>query len=94
MLTVRENVKSLVKRLVVEKEIPLRGERVDRLADEIIDRLGLNGPEGNYVGYWPCAVVVESKGMTTIFSKPMEFPVIWIQADRLLKDGIDAVEVY
>ena len=93
MNTIRHNMKDLVKHLLVTKGIASE-EFADQLAEGIADKAGLDGIEGDQVGRLACVVLTTLKGCTTLYHKPVELPVVWIDFDNLRREGVESVEVF
>jgi len=93
MNTIRDNMKDLLRELLIHKGIASQ-DRAGDLACEIADSMGLDGPEGDVIGRPRCAILSTIKGITTLYYKPSDLPVIWIDFDRLRKERVDAVEVF
>ena len=93
MNTIRDNMKDLVRQLLITKGIA--GEdQAYAWAAEIADLAGLDGIEGDQIGRLACVVLTTLKGCTTLYHKPVELPVVWIDFDRLRHEGAESVEVF
>ena len=92
MNTIRENMKDLVKELLLEKGVTTE-EQAYEWACGIADQLGLDGLEGDQIGRLACVILTTLKGVTRVASKPEGIPVVWIDEDSLSRNGADAVEV-
>ncbi len=93
MNTLRENMTDLVRRLLVTKGIASEDQAYE-WACGIADHAGLDGIEGDQMGRLACVVLTTLKGCTTLYHKPVELPVVWIDFDRLRHEGADSVEVF
>jgi hypothetical protein len=93
MNTLRDNMKDLVKQLLITRGIATE-VLANEWAGDIADRLGLLGPEGDTLGRLPCVIVTTLKCTTTLYHKPEGLPVIWIDFDRLRHEGAESVEVF
>ena len=93
MNTIRDNMKDLVKHLLVTKGIASQ-EKAQVWASEISDLAGLDGIEGDQIGRLACVVLTTLKGCTTLYHKPVAVPVVWIDFDRLRHEGVESVEVF
>jgi hypothetical protein len=93
MNTIRDNMKDLVRDLLVTKGIASE-EQAYEWGCGIADQLGLDGLEGDQIGRMACVILTTLRGMTTLYHKPDELPVIWIDFDRLRREGMDSVEVF
>jgi hypothetical protein len=93
MSTIRENMKDLVQRLLVTKGIASE-EQAYEWACGIAERMGLDGLEGDQIGRLACVILTTLKGTTTLYHKPIELPVVWINFDDLRREGVESVEVF
>ena len=93
MSTIRNNMKDLVKHLLVTKGIASE-ELANKFAEGIADMAGLDGIEGDQMGRLACLILTTLKGCTTLYHKPVELPVVWIDFDNLRREGVESVEVF
>ena len=93
MNTIRDNMKDLVRDLLLTKGI-CSEEQAYEWACGIADRMGLDGLEGDQIGRLACVVLTTLKGITTLYHKPAEWPVVWIDFDNLRREGAESVEVF
>ncbi len=93
MTTIRDNMKDLVQRMLVTKGITSE-EQAYEWACGIADHLGLDGLEGDQIGRLACVILTTLKGTTTLYHKPAEVPVVWINFDDLRREGVESVEVF
>ena len=93
MTTIRDNMKDLVQRMLVTKGIASE-EQAYEWACGIADQLGLDGMEGDQIGRLACVILTTLKGTTTLYHKPAEVPVVWINFDDLRREGVESVEVF
>ena len=50
--------------------------------------------EGDQIGRLACVILTTLKGTTTLYHKPAEVPVVWINFDDLRREGVESVEVF
>ena len=93
MNTIRDNMKDLVKHLLVTKGIACE-DQANEWAAGIADQVGLDGLEGDQMGRFACVILTTLKGCTTLYHKPVELPVVWINFDDLRRKGVESVEVF
>ena len=93
MNTIRDNMKDLVQQLLRTKGI-CSDEQAYEWACGIADRMGLDGLEGDQIGRLACVILTTLKGVTTLYHKPPEVPVLWINFDDLRREGPESVEVF
>ena len=93
MNTIRDNMKDLVQRLLVTKGIASEDQAYE-WACGIADRMGLDGLEGDQIGRLACVILTTLKATTTLYHKPADLPVVWINFDDLRTEGVDSVEVF
>ena len=93
MNSIRDNMKDLVAQLLLTKGIASEDQAYE-WACGVADHMGLDGLEGDQVGRLACVILTTFKGITTLYHKPAELPVVWIDFDRLRREGVESVEVF
>ena len=93
MNTIRDNMKDLVRQLLVTKGIASEEQSLE-WATGIADEMGLDGLEGDQIGRLACVILTTFKGITTLYHKPADLPLFWIDFDRLRREGVESVEVF
>ena len=92
MKTIRESTYDLLLAALVRKGL-LAPEEAAHFAESILGRLAETGWTGEGEGPSDSVVLVTRRGVTQLFSRPPQSPVIWINFDEMRQDGVDAVEV-
>ncbi len=93
MNTIRDNMKDLVQQLLMTKGVTTEDQAYE-WACGIADQMGLDGLEGDQIGRLACVILTTLKGKTTIYHKPTELPVVWVDFDQIRRDGVESVEVF
>jgi hypothetical protein len=93
MKTIRENTYDVLLAALVRKGL-LAPEEAARFAEGILARLAETGWTGEGEGPSDSMVLVTRRGVTQLFSRPPQLPVVWMNFDEMRQDGVDAVEVF
>ena len=93
MNTIRDNITGLMKELLLTKGICSEDQAYEWAAG-LAGHLGLDGLEGDQIGRLACVILTTLKGVTTLYHKPPEVPVLWINFDDLRREGPESVEVF
>jgi hypothetical protein len=89
----RENTYDVLLAALVKKGL-MAHEEAAKFAERILSRLAETGWTGAGEGPSDSVVLVTRRGVTQLFWRPPQSPVVWLNFDEMRQDGVDAVEVF